>query len=104
MKWLIYAIVPIAVAVSGASATQPLATDFVEQCVTALEKEGRSKQAADAACDCVARRTTDRPELRDEFLVQIVGQKNGRVRSSTALRQVRASCVPMPIWAQGDEG
>ena len=94
------AILSTMTSVAAATSARP---EFLEQCVLALQKDGRPTEAADAACTCIARRTVDRPELRDEFLIQISAPRQAQTRSSPALRQVRAACVPMPIWAQGEE-
>lgn len=97
-------VVPLAAAMLGAAAAREAEPDFLEQCVSAMMKDGRPRETASAACDCIARRTTDKPELRDEFLLQISAPRQTVPKSSTALRQVRAACVPMPIWAQGEAG
>lgn len=72
---------------------------FVERCVAALSRDGRTPDSTKGACECVARRTEDRPELRVEFLDNLKALRaNKEVKSSQALRQVRAACIPMPIW------
>jgi hypothetical protein len=102
--WAGLFVVPLAAALVGAAAARAPEPEFLEQCVSAMMKDGRPKETAFAACDCIAKRTVDKPELRDEFLVQISAPRQALQKSSPALRQVRAACVPMPIWAQGEAG
>lgn len=98
----LFAVLPAVAALASASQAREFESDFLGQCVSAMEREGRPRETAGAACDCIAKRTRDKPELRDEFLTQIAAPRQSLQKSSPALRQVRAACVPMPIWAQGE--
>ena len=88
---------------AGTGSGQAKQDDFEDRCVAALVKDGRPASSAIEPCACIARRTEQRPELREEFLSRINAPLKERdARSSQALRQVRAACVPMPIWGIGD--
>lgn len=92
----------ILAAATAAGAASAAEDDFEERCVAALMREGRPAAAATEPCACIARRTENRPELRAEFLTRINAPLKERdAQSSQALRQVRAACVPMPIWGVG---
>lgn len=98
---LVAATAAAAIAAMGGAAAKD--DDFEDRCVAALMREGRPAAAAAEPCACVARRTETRPELREEFLQFVNSPLKGRdARVSQALRQVRAACVPMPIWGYGD--
>lgn len=97
-------VIALASAAAGAPPPHEAELDFMSECVSTLQKDGRPRETADAACSCIARRTTDRPDLRDEFLLQIAAPRQSPRKSSPDLRQVRAACVPMPILVQGEAG
>lgn len=82
-----------------AAAVPSSSDDFLGRCVSALEKTGRPEKYAKDTCDCVARETTETPQIREEFLTQLARRGASTPWSSSQrLRQVDAICVAAPIW------
>ena len=72
---------------------------FVKRCIAAFGRDGRPAETSTGPCECIARRTQDRPQLRVEFLEHLNALKADReMKPSQELRQVRTACIPMPIW------